>query len=64
MIHKSEIRNPKSETNSKPQIQMIETQSLTRLPFRIWDFAHSCLFRISDFVLRIFATRVVRSKGI
>jgi hypothetical protein len=46
---KHEIRNPKSERNSKLEIQMLQTSGFDS--FAIFDLGHLCLFRASDFVL-------------
>jgi hypothetical protein len=54
-------RNPKSETRNPKQIQMNKTpnaqnaRGLTR--FEHLDFGDWCLFRISDFVFRIWMAR-------
>ena len=45
---KSEILNPKLETNSKSQIRILQTIAVWNLEFEIWD-----LFRISNFEFRI-----------
>ena len=51
---KSECRNPKSETNSKPKIQMFKTEPPARvspgLAFRSFRFWTCFVFRASDFV--------------
>ena len=50
VAEKSEIRNPKSETNPKFE----GPKRSAGLPlFRIWDLGPSCLFRISRFGFRI-----------
>ncbi len=51
---KFEYRNPKSETNSKHKAQITET--LPHAGESVWIIeasGHSCLFRISSFVLRV-----------
>jgi hypothetical protein len=47
---KSEIRNPKSETNPKSQMQMLKT---AKGEFRTLEFGILNLFRISSFGFRI-----------
>jgi len=58
---KHEIRNPKSETNPKaenPKTQTVTSHALTHgVAVRVWNFllfGFWDLFRISDFVLRIY----------
>jgi uncharacterized radical SAM protein YgiQ len=52
-LHKSEIRNPKSETNSNTEIPMSQTSEPRALGFGNSDlrFVSDFEFRISDFVL-------------
>jgi hypothetical protein len=54
MNTKSEIRNPKLETNSKDRNLNIKTV----VDFGFILFEHSDLFRISDFEFRIFALKL------
>ena len=58
---KFEIRNPKSETNSKFQIQMTETAhgKLSVARFRSLGFGALNLFRISNFGFRISSCRAI-----
>jgi 4-amino-4-deoxy-L-arabinose transferase-like glycosyltransferase len=50
---KSEIRNPKSETNSNHQIRKFETGRRRRFEFGEFGFGYCFGFRISDFGFRI-----------
>ena len=57
-----EIRNPKSETNSKLEIQMFKTNPSTCASFGFWSFSILGSFRISCFGFRIPNMRHERGK--